>query len=66
MALDDDKDWIGGLLYFNPRDPALFVEKRFGIAWGLNYGNIKAYILIASLIAAFFLLGSLMELLLFY
>ncbi len=66
MALDDDKDWIGGLLYFNPRDPALFVEKRFGIAWGLNYGNIKAYMLIASLTAAFFLLDSIIELLLFY
>ncbi len=65
-ALDDDKYWIGGLVYYNPRDPALFVEKRFGIAWGLNYGNIKAYILIALLIGAFFLLGSLTELLLFY
>lgn len=65
-ALDDDKYWIGGLVYYNPRDPALFVEKRFGIAWGLNYGNIKAYVLIALLIGAFFLLGSVLELLLFY
>lgn len=65
-ALDDDKFWLGGLLYFNPGDPALFVEKRFGIAWGMNYGNIKAYIIIVLLFAPFIFWGSLMKLLLFY
>jgi hypothetical protein len=34
-----DARWIGGLIYFNPRDPALCVEKRMGIGWTLNFGN---------------------------
>jgi uncharacterized membrane protein len=65
-TLDDDEYWKGGLIYYNPRDPALFVEKRFGIAWGLNYGNINAYILIIFIVGALFLLGYLTELMLFY
>lgn len=65
-ALDDDKYWLGGLLYYNPGDPALFVEKRFGIAWGMNYGNVKAYIFIALFVAPFILWGSLTRLLLYY
>jgi uncharacterized membrane protein len=28
-----DESWIGGLLYFNRADPALFVEKRMRIGW---------------------------------
>jgi uncharacterized membrane protein len=34
-----DARWIGGLIYFNPTDPALFVEKRMGVGWSLNFGN---------------------------
>jgi uncharacterized membrane protein len=34
-----DARWIGGLIYFNPTDPALLVEKRMGIGWTLNLGN---------------------------
>jgi uncharacterized membrane protein len=34
-----DACWIGGLLYFNRTDPALFVEKRMGIGWTVNFGN---------------------------
>ncbi len=34
-----DARWIGGLLYFNPTDPALLVEKRMGIGWTVNFGN---------------------------
>ncbi len=34
-----DSNWIGGLVYFNPDDPALFVEKRIGIGYDLNFGN---------------------------
>jgi uncharacterized membrane protein len=34
-----DERWIGGLIYFNPTDPALLVEKHMGIGWTLNLGN---------------------------
>jgi uncharacterized membrane protein len=51
-----DARWIGGLIYFNPIDPALFVERRMGIGWTLNFGNLWSW---ASLItvAAVVLVG---------
>ena len=30
---DDDQYWKLGIFYFNPDDPALWVEKRFGSGW---------------------------------
>lgn len=34
-----DQCWKLGLFYFNPADPAIFVEKRFGIGYTCNFGN---------------------------
>jgi uncharacterized membrane protein len=39
---DDDRYWYGGFFYSNPDDPALFVEKRYGIGWTLNFGHPQA------------------------
>ena len=36
---DDDRYWYGGFFYNNPDDPALFVPKRFGLGWTLNFGH---------------------------
>jgi uncharacterized membrane protein len=36
---DDDRYWIGGVFYNNPDDPAMFVPKRFGFGWTVNFGN---------------------------
>jgi uncharacterized membrane protein len=36
----------GGVLYFNPSDPALFVRK-----YVLNFANIRAWVFIACVIA---------------
>ena len=33
-----DSCWKWGLFYINPRDPALFVEKRFGIGYRSTWG----------------------------
>lgn len=34
-----DACWKWGMFYINPKDPALFVEKRFGIGYTVNLGN---------------------------
>jgi uncharacterized membrane protein len=34
-----DAAWKWGLFYYNPDDPALFVEKRFGLGYTVNFGN---------------------------
>jgi uncharacterized membrane protein len=45
-----DHAWkAGGLWYFNPRDPAIWVENRIGPGYGLNMGNPRAWLLIAGL-----------------
>jgi uncharacterized membrane protein len=48
---DDDRYWRGGLLYVNRADPAVFVPKRFGIGWTVNFGNPRGLLLIAGLLA---------------
>jgi uncharacterized membrane protein len=34
-----DAGWKFGLFYYNPRDSALMVEKRFGVGYTVNFGN---------------------------
>jgi uncharacterized membrane protein len=34
-----DECWKFGLLYYNPPDPAVMVEKRFGVGYTVNFGN---------------------------
>jgi uncharacterized membrane protein len=46
-----DARWIGGLIYFNPADPALLVERRMGIGWTLNFGNLWSWVSLVAVIA---------------
>ncbi|MCA1065864.1 DUF5808 domain-containing protein [Rossellomorea sp. AcN35-11] len=43
---DEDRYWKGGLIYFNPDDPSIFVEKRFGVGWTLNFAKPLGYIIL--------------------
>jgi uncharacterized membrane protein len=45
-----DTAWKWGQLYFNPDDPALIVEKRFGIGYTLNFGNRWSWVLMLVLL----------------
>lgn len=42
---DDDRYWYGGFLYNNPDDPAIFVPKRFGLGWTINFGRPQGKLL---------------------
>jgi hypothetical protein len=45
-----DHAWkVGGLLYFNPHDPAMWVENRVGVGYTLNVGNWRAWLLMAGM-----------------
>jgi uncharacterized membrane protein len=48
-----DKYWKLGLIYINRNDPALFVEKRFGVGYTLNLGHPGALVFLALLVAVF-------------
>jgi uncharacterized membrane protein len=45
-----DECWKAGMFYVNRDDPALLVEKRFGIGYTLNFGRPAAWVLMALLI----------------
>jgi uncharacterized membrane protein len=48
-----DRAWkVGGLFYFNPRDPAIWVENRVGVGYTLNLGNSRAWLLIIGMMLA--------------
>lgn len=46
-----DECWRAGMFYVNPKDPALLVEKRFGIGYTLNFGRPAAWFLAAFILA---------------
>lgn len=45
----DDKNWILGMFYYNPEDPALFVEDRFGSNIGFNLARLSAKVFVGVL-----------------
>ncbi|MFU0788812.1 MAG: DUF5808 domain-containing protein [Virgibacillus proomii] len=42
---DDDRYWKLGQFYVNKNDPAIFLEKRFGIGWTINLGKPLSWII---------------------
>ncbi len=48
---DDDALWKLGVLYFNTKDPAIFVSKRVGIGWTINHARWQSWLIYGLLIA---------------
>lgn len=49
---NDDRFWIMGTIYYNRDDPSIFVGKRFGVGWSLNFANPKSWIILVSIVAS--------------
>ena len=45
-----DECWKFGMLYFNPDDAALWVEKRVGIGYTMNFAHISAWVIMALIL----------------
>lgn len=45
-----DEAWKGGMIYYNPDDPALFVPKRFGLGYSLNYANRWSWLFLGGIV----------------
>jgi uncharacterized membrane protein len=45
-----DECWKLGLFYFNRNDPALWVEKRFGIGWTVNMANPRSWLVVGAIV----------------
>lgn len=48
--MDEEKYWKLGVFYYNPEDPSIFVEKRFGIGSTINLARWQAWVSIAGLV----------------
>lgn len=47
-----DACWHLGQIYYNPQDPAIFVQKRLGLGYTVNFGNRISWVLLAMVLAA--------------
>lgn len=45
-----DACWKGGMIYYNPNDPAVWVEKRFGYGWTVNWASRRAWIIMGVIL----------------
>lgn len=45
-----DSRWKWGMIYYNPDDPALWVEKRFGIGYTTNMARPAAWVLLGGVV----------------
>ncbi|WP_248924974.1 DUF1648 domain-containing protein [Paenibacillus hamazuiensis] len=46
--MQDDRHWRGGVFYYNVDDPALFVAKRYGVGWTLNFARPGSWFVLAA------------------
>jgi uncharacterized membrane protein len=42
--------WHWGVIYYNPDDAAIFVEKRDGFGYTVNFGNRLAWVVLAAMV----------------
>lgn len=56
MNRDDDVHWKLGIFYFNREDPSLFLEKRFGVGWTINFARPLAWIIFLGIIGLAFII----------
>ena len=43
---ENDEFWKWRIMYNNPNDPAIWVEKRVGIGWTLNFAHKESWVII--------------------
>jgi uncharacterized membrane protein len=58
---DDERNWWGGVIYYNPDDPDALVPKRYGWGWTVNFAHpggkfFLAFMVLLILLPVFLLL----------
>lgn len=46
-----DECWKAGVVYYNPNDPVVFVERRVGFGYTMNFANPWSWALLGGLVA---------------
>jgi len=57
-GLADNRFWVLGMFYVNRDDPSLFVERRFGLGYTINFGNPKAVMLMVGFLGIVILVSA--------
>jgi uncharacterized membrane protein len=47
---DDPLNWKLGIIYVKKEDARIFVPKRLGIGWTINFGNPRSILVLPALI----------------
>ena len=56
VSEESDEYWkVGGLIYYNPNDPAVFVAKRIGIGYSINLATMAGKLIIFSILLMVFI-----------
>ncbi len=50
MAKAKDGHWVAGVFYYNPQDPSLWVEKRYGFGWTLNFARPASWFMLGGIL----------------
>jgi uncharacterized membrane protein len=45
-----DSYWRAGMFYYNPNDPAIFVSKRVGIGYTMNFANKISWVVLVGIL----------------
>jgi uncharacterized membrane protein len=54
--LEDDEHYVWGLFYVNPQDERIWLPKRVGIGWTLNFGRPAGWLMLALLLSPILLI----------
>jgi uncharacterized membrane protein len=60
---DDDRYRYAGLFYNNPDDPAVFVPRRIGFGWSVNFGHPLGRLFMIGILLIVLLFGVIVPLL---
>lgn len=47
----NDEFWKWGITYYNPNDPAIWIKKKVGIGWTLNFAHLESWVIIFMILA---------------
>lgn len=49
---ENPENWYWAVFYYNPADPTIWVPKRYGFGWTLNFANKWSWVIMACIVVA--------------
>ena len=48
IIADNDEHWKAGIFYWNKDDASLFLPKRFGVGWTMNWARPATWVIVGG------------------